>query len=51
MQLEDVTNSYPTIDESLLNQHKIVLQLGKQTIFSFKSQIYKEHEVTGNLQP
>ena len=51
MQLKHDNNSFPSINEPLLNPHEMVLQPGKLTMLSVKYQIYKKQKVTGVLQP
>ena len=51
MQQKEAKNSYPIITELLINSQEIILQPWKQSGIWIKSQMYKEHGVTGLLQP
>ena len=51
MLLKNANTSCPKTTEVLFNLHEILFQPGKHSVIWIKSQIYKEHKVTGTLQP
>ena len=51
MQLKNENRTYPNVIEPILNPVDTILQPGKRTTIWLKSQIYKENEATGIIQP
>ena len=51
MQLKNEDRTYPNISEPILNKAKAIQQSGKRTTIWVKSQIYKDTEATGIIQP
>ena len=51
MQLTNEDRTYPNVIEPILNPAETMLQPGKRTTIWVKSQIYKDTEATGIIQP